>query len=353
MEVCIVAESCDPMDGGLGRHVYELSKRMGHVVDLTVLCVSGEDIEGVEVVEVSSRLPNVKGYGTVPAMYSFLKENEFDVVHCHGVPGLAGYLAKRSGKDSDFVYTVHGIAYELISREWLKSVAKLVHLPERLCVRSFDKVVAVSENTAREVVEHYSVEEDKITTIYNGVDTEKFRFVKDFDNQLLYVGYFIERKGPEIVLDAFSKLVKDFPDLELVMVGRGRLEEDLKKKTREKGLEDSVKFLKNISDKQLVELYSESIFVMPSAYEGQGIVYVEALSCGAPVIGCNNSAIPEMVEDGENGFLVDRNSEAVDNCIRSILEDDGLRRSMSLNAREKALEFDWDRIVSKTLDLYS
>ena len=360
MKICLVAKTCDPRTGGIGRHIFELSNELvekSH--DVTVLTMNGERPEGLkaEVVEVNSwsiDSTTLDPYLAVPAFYRYLREygDEFDVVHAHEIPSLSVYLAKLRGLNAKFVYTVHGIAYELISRPVLKPVAKVLHFPERLAVKSADKIVAVSEHAKRETVEHYGVDEERIEAIHNGVDTEKFYPSEDFDNQLLYVGYLIERKGSDIVIDSFIDIADEFPNTNLVLVGRGRMGEDLRNKVSGAGLEDRVDFRSNVSDEELRDLYSSSIFTMPSAYEGQGIVYVEAMSCGAPVIGCDNSAIPEMIEDGINGYLIDRTSEALSSALESILKDDDLRESMSRSSREKAKDFDWDNIADETLGLY-
>ncbi len=361
MNICFVAKTCDPKTGGIGRHIFELSnhlEELGH--DVTILTRPGNDgVKGLkaDIVEIDHfgiGSMTLDQYFAVPWFYRYLKRNgdDFDVIHCHELLSLSGYFAKLRSVDSNFVYTVHGVAYELISRNFLKPLAKILHFPERLCVRSFDRVVAVSENTRNETLEHYNISDEKVETIYNGVDTDKFRPVKEFDNQLLFVGYFIERKGSDLVVDAFCNLADDFPNTKLVLVGKGRMEEELREKVSNSGLENRVDFRKNVSDEELRDLYSSSIFVMPSKYEGQGIVYVEAMSCGAPVIGCDNSAIPEMIEDGVNGYLIDRDSESLAQVLTSILEDDDLRVSMSESSREKAKDFDWGKIAAQTESLY-
>jgi len=362
MDICVLSKDFGPESGGLGRHVRELAVRMvedGHSVTVVTADDVSESVDGVDFVSVGSRdlgFDVFESYSSVWSIYRFLKHNQddFDVIHAHSVYGLAPYfLDKFAGLDTDFVFTVHGIAYELISRDFLKPLAKVLHFPERVCVKNCDKVVAVSESAKKGVLEEYGVSGDRVKVIYNGVDTDRFRSVREFDNNLLYVGYFIERKGPDLVLDSFIDLKNNgFDDLELYLVGKGRMEDELREKVESVGLSDSVYFLSSVSDEKLVELYSNSIFVMPSKYEGQGIVYVEALSCGAPVIGCDNSAIPEMINDGENGFLVDRDKDAIGEAVEKLLNNRDLIKEFGSNARESALSFDWDLMAEKHLELY-
>jgi len=360
MKICLVAKTCDPRTGGIGRHIFELSNALmdrGH--DVTVLTMKGNIPVGLEaeVVELGSRRINsttFDPYLAVPKFYRYLCKHgdDFDVVHAHEIPSLSVYLARKRGLDAQFVYTVHGVAYELISRPVLKPLAKILHFPERLAVKESDKIVAVSEHTKEETVEHYGINEDKIEAIHNGVDTEKFYNSIDFENRLLYVGYLIERKGSDIVVDSFIDIANEFSETDLVLVGKGRMSDELREKVISAGLEDRVSFRSDVSDEELRDLYSGSVFVMPSKYEGQGIVYVEAMSCGAPVIGCDNSAIPEMIEDGVNGYLVDRCVDSLSEAFTNILGDDSLRSSMGERSREKAKSFDWSLIAARTEELY-
>jgi len=355
-----LAKTCDPLTGGLGRHVYELSSRLakkGNDVTVVVLKGGGTDIQGVDVVELDffdlgHSVLNM--YGAVPFYLNFLRKNadSFDVVHGHEIIGFPGLLESKV-EDFNFVYTAHGVASDHVSRSYLRPVAKLVHLPDKLNLKYADKVIAVSDNTKEQLLSDYGLDERKVCRIYNGVDTQKFVNSCEFGNRIVFVGYLVERKGPQIVLEVFKKIENSFDDLELVIVGDGRLKAELVRNVKDNGLEDRVFFENDISDEELIDLYSSSIFVMPSSYEGQGIVYVEAMSCGAPVIGCDNSAIPEMIEDGVNGFLIDRNSAELADALSKILEDEELRERMSSNAMRTSDKFDWNNIVDDTARLYS
>ena len=359
MKLLFLAKSVGSEAGGLGRHVLEVSKRLVEKgCEVTVL--TQEDMtkqdHGFEVVIVPKKnLPHnvLENYSTLPKVNKFLKERgeEFDIVHGHEVFGSPGYR-HRSDKNYRYVYTVHGLAYNLISREKLKPLAKILHYPERRACKKADKVVAVSENTKKEVVEEYKVDPGKVEVIYNGVDTEKFRPTKSFENRVLYVGEFLERKGSVLLVKAFSNVLEKFEHAELVLVGKGRLEEKLRKLVNDLEIEDNVVFKKNVTDEELVDLYSSSVFVMPSSYEGQGIVYVEAMACGSPVIGCDNSAIPEMIENGSNGFLIDRKVEEIEKALEKLFSNPEKVKKMGENARKTAGKFSWDEITEKTLKSY-
>ncbi len=361
MHICLLAKKVGPETGGLGRHVTELCNQYvekGHEVTvLTRECPNKERTKGeiVEVPYIDAKVEALNFYTSLKGFYQELKKrkNDFDVIHGHGMDSLSYLMLKKRIEDlPPLVYTLHGISEKHISRKCLQPVANVLYYPERKVVKNADQLIAVSKDAKSRSSEHYGVVEEEIEVIYNGVDTEKFRPVNEFDNKILFVGHMVSRKGPQILLDAFEKLSEDYPFTELNFVGGGRKKEELKKQTREKGLKEQINFLENVSDEELIELYSESVFVLPSEYEGLGIVYLEANACGAPAVGCNLSAVPEVIDHGETGMLIDRNPKSLEKALRELLSDHKKIKEMGNKGREKAKGFEWSRIADETLELY-
>jgi phosphatidylinositol alpha-1,6-mannosyltransferase len=361
LSVGLIAKSVDPRKGGLERHVFELGQALEEKgVSVTVFVREGHgyeecDAEVVEVpfIEVGQDLLNM--YTSYPGYYRALKErmDELDIVHGHGPEAMAYTFGRKLGKfDKPFIYTLHGIGSEHVSRDWLKPAAKILFRPEKYNLNEADRIITVSEFTRSEAVDYYGLNKDELTIVNNGVDLEKFGGDWNFGNNLLFVGHLVSRKGPQMLLDSFEKL-RDNEELELTFVGSGRMKEELVEVAKSEGLGDRVHFRENISDEELRELYSKSIFCMPSAYEGFGMVYIEAMASGAPVIASKDTAIEEVVENGENGFLVERDSDSISQTVEDILDDRNLRERLSTGARNTAEGFDWSKIADQVLEVYS
>lgn len=355
MDICLVAKTSDPVTGGLGRHVFELGNRLeekGHNVTLITADKPKKGMElKPELVEVRKFTNHLffNQYFAAPIMYKeIMVRGEFDVIHCHEMVFWSGIFAKLSGKDAEFVYTVHGIPEKLASRKLPWIIRKYLNLEQLLFTKIADKIISVSKHTLKDIKKLYRPRDSKLVQIYNGVDTSRFKPCETFNNQILFVGRLIEIKGPHLVLEAFSSIASEFPDCKLIIVGQGKMGEYLKDKAEYENLSDRIEFKQDVSDEQLAKLYAQSIFIMPSSYEGQGIVYLEAMSSGAPVIACENSAIPEMIINGQNGFLSPRNAKELAKYLKKLLTEEELREDFGRNARKSMERFDWDNIIEET-----
>ena len=229
----------------------------------------------------------------------------------------------------------------------------MLFYPERISVRNSDGLIAVSKDTKEEASRYYDLDEDCIEVINNGVNLEEFQSEWSFQNKILFVGHLVSRKGPDKLLEAFEILNSRYPELELCFVGSGRIKDSLIEYTQEKNLQERVEFRQGVSDEELVDLYSESIFCLPSEYEGFGMVYIEAMAAGAPVLATEGTAIEEVIEDEKDGLMVSRDPSDIAENLERLIEDEDFRGRISRNARETAEEFDWKKIAIKTENYYS
>jgi len=230
------------------------------------------------------------------------------------------------------------------------------------------QLVTISNFTAKQFLD-YGLSEEKLIMITPGVDTEVFRKVsleqtpktlRDRVTErkvIITVSRIEEYKGHKIVIRALEKLMDEFPNLLYVIVGTGPDLRDLENFVTHSLLKDHVWFAGFVSDDDIVSYYSVSdLFIMLShslhqrkVEEGFGIVFLEASSCNIPVIGSNTGGIPEAIEDGRTGFIVDPHDEnQVVNALRKLLEDPNLAREMGQNGRKRSEEkFQWDQIAEK------
>lgn len=361
MNICLVSKTVDPRSGGLGRHVSELADSLsekGHSVTVLTRKDSSvpeidADVEQIKFVDLHQDVLN--SYTALPGIVNYFRKNSdrFDIIHGHGLIGFSAILARYLGMaDCKFVYTLHGVSAEHTSRAWLKPAADLLFYPEKITVKKSKGLIAVSNDTKQKAMDHYGLEGGDLEVIHNGVDMERFKGSWVFGDKVLFVGHMVSRKGPLNLIKAFKKISTDFPELELIYVGSGRQKEELVDLSAHKGLQDRVKFKEGISDEELSDLYRQSIFCMPSSYEGFGMVYIEAMASGSPVLATKGTAIEEVIDHRENGLLTERDPGSLSESLREVLNNEELREELSKNAKETAEEFDWSNIAEQTLDYY-
>lgn len=269
---------------------------------------------------------------------------DFDIVHIHGHGRFTSDFSLKFLKGKlPMIYTAHGFFHK-------KSLIKRIHdffLGGLL--KNATRVTALSELEKREY-QRLGIELDKIKILPNWINFSKFEKSKLGGKKVLYVGRIHESKGLQYVLDAVKGL-----DCEIEIVGRDAgYQRDLEKKIGEEGLREKVKISNNISDKELLKKYSSSdLFVLFSEWEGFGVVVLEAMASGLPVVVSDRGALPILVRDKENGFVVPfRDVSKLRENIEKVLESKDLRKKISKNNLRKAKEYDEKKIVKGYEGLY-
>jgi glycosyltransferase involved in cell wall biosynthesis len=167
------------------------------------------------------------------------------------------------------------------------------------------------------------------------------------------VGWLLPIKGPKYLLDAMILVWKKHADTSLVFVGKGELEEELRKETFQMGASDKVKFLGWRDDiPEVMQVFD--VFVLPSLNEGMGRVLVEAMAAGKPIVASNVGGIPDLVQHGQNGFLVDpADSKSLSFSIMNLLGDKNMRIGMGKRGKAIASDFSVEKMIEKMGTLYS
>ncbi len=268
------------------------------------------------------------------------------------------------------VITVHDII-ELTDPQ--DSKASWLHWYLSSGIPKADHIIAVSEHTKREVVSYFSIPEEKITVIHNGVSTafapllnfkrsvgyQQFLQYHKLSAQagpiILFVGSDHPRKNVSVALQVFAQVKKLYPGAVFLKVGtagiaQGRQETlHMIEKLR---IADSVRFIEQIDHTQLQELYNMAdIFLFPSRNEGFGLPPLEAMACGTPVVCSNAASLPEVVGDAALMYEPD-DVEGMTNGIRKILDDPALHQSLMVKGRLRAKEFSWQAAAEKTMGVY-
>jgi glycosyltransferase involved in cell wall biosynthesis len=209
---------------------------------------------------------------------------------------------------------------------------------------------------------------EKIRVIPMGIDPDKYRLGNFSDlkkkyktrNIILSVGRLIDWKGIVFLIDAMPRVMKEHPDSILLIAGSGPEKESLVHRVHELGLEKMILFLGVVSNEDLLSFYhSADVFVLSSINKGGktealGVVLLEAMASGCPVIGCNVGGIPDIITDGENGFLVpEQDPDALAEKIVRILDDNELVKKFRKNGFIRIHDvFSWEIISKKFSDAY-
>jgi glycosyltransferase involved in cell wall biosynthesis len=221
-------------------------------------------------------------------------------------------------------------------------------LERRVC-QGADRVVVTTAAIRRKIVQRYQLRPDCVRVIPNYVDTKLFAPApseRRRPNRLLYVGRLDEEKNPRALFDAIQGL-----NVELLVVGTGSLDEELRRQAVERRL--PVSFLGNIPNQELPQLLnSAAAFVMPSLIEGHPKALLEAMACGRPVIGSNVPGIRELITDRMTGVLCEPSSPGLRAAINDVLANPARSAAMgSAACSDVAARFSLENVVKMELAL--
>jgi glycosyltransferase involved in cell wall biosynthesis len=278
----------------------------------------------------------------------------------------------RSGAD---VITVHDLSFLVVPECAEPKLAAFLGKSVPAAVRRADHIVAVSEQTKRDLVRLMSVEPGKVTVAYNGVDA-RFRPIEDEGAKeklrgkmglpgrfILHVGTLEPRKNLVRLIEAYGLLVKGvgslmgrapLRDVALVLAGRKGwvYEPILEAAERVNGSGGNVVFVDFVYDDDLPLLYNTAaMFAYPSVYEGFGLPAAEALACGVPTLVSRDGALQEVV--GEASLTVDAQStEEIAAGMEKLLVDEELRARLAEEGPKRAGSFTWEAAARSVLDVY-
>jgi len=258
--------------------------------------------------------------------YSMLKLRKMDVIHVQWpIPNGLGAIFLKKLYGIPYINTIHGEEVHLSKRYHMQFAL-------RWLVNNSSKTITNSTATRKFCLEA-GLDGEKIDVIPFGVDTDFFRPLDVYKDenifQILSVGYLIERKGFEYLIRAMPLVLEKHEHARLKIVGSGPLESKLKELIYELNLGNEVEIVKNVSDEELLMIYNSSdLFVLPSIVdsqgntEGLGVVLLEAMACGLPVIGSDVGGILDIINDGLNGFLIaEKDFEGIYQIISKLIEN--------------------------------
>ncbi len=233
------------------------------------------------------------------------------------------------------------------------------------CLLGFaDRVVVVSNGMASGLNQRW-IGKHKISTIYNAVDPDEYSLTLANTNireqygisntipLVGVVGRFSQEKGHRYLIEALPKIIREFPELKVMLVGEGPLQDEIQQQVEKAGLKSQVIFTGYQSNVQ--DFYRAiDLLVLPSLSEGMPNVALEAMLFGKPVVATRVGGVPEVVVDGETGILVDaQNSEQLAAAIIRLIKKPAMRRDFGFYGRKQVLDqFNPAKRVMDIIDLY-
>jgi glycosyltransferase involved in cell wall biosynthesis len=314
-------------------------------------------------------------YACLKYVPKLVKEERIDLIHSHTahMPDLLLQFKRLNVPTVTTIHTTirgqrHGTKSSGISFWNLEFSEKLTYLTvpflglaETVYFSKERYYITVSRWMKEQIIKQYpKIDPSSISVIHNSVDTELFSRSNVADptrkDIVLFTGRLIAAKGIGYLVEAMPKVLREYPDALFIFIGAGN-SLPYRRRLKEMGIPKMnfafLGYLKEASD--LVEYYrASSVYVAPTLYENLPIRVLEAMACGVPVVASNVCAVPEVIDNGVNGILIQPGHvDELADAICCLLDDPGLRRKMGDNARKTVLEkFDWNVNAVRTVEVY-
>ena len=292
------------------------------------------------------------------ALKKYFRNNRFDVVHTHSSKaGIIGRLAARAAGVPVVVHTVHGQAFHPYQSR-LKN--RLFIFLERFAARFCDKIYAVAQAMIDQCVAAKVAPAEKYMVVYSGMDTAAFANARrDMELRqklgipenakvIATVARLFPMKGYEEMLPAAAQLVKKFPDLHFLPVGDGPMFDELQKEIAALGMSDRFHFAGLVPPHKVCDYIAQADLLWHlSLHEGLPRAVVQALAVGIPAIGYKLDGTPEVVLNGETGYVTPpQDVDAVARYSSELLADSTLRQQMGEKGKALVIErFAWRRMA--------
>ncbi len=395
MKVLILSNEYPPYNyGGAGVHVEYLSQELAKFMEVEVRCFGDQRVNEANLRVRGFTLDSshygcpkslVSGFGAVQRGLDF---NSFGIdaslVHCHTwYTHLAGILAKLN-YGIPLVITTHSLEpLRPWKREQLGGGYDFSLWIERTALEMADAVIAVSQGTKHDILQHFSISQEKINVIHNGIDLTEYK--KQTSTQalrhygidplrpyVLFVGRITRQKGIIHLVQAIKHFDTNF---QVVLCAGApdtpEIEAEMQSAVKDaSATREGVIWIREMVDKQsVIEFYSHAaVFCCPSIYEPFGIINLEAMACETAVVASSIGGIPEVVIDRETGILVplqqepespftplnpNKFSRDLADAINELMSNRDLRERLSKAGRQRAEEFfSWAAIAQQTKSLY-
>jgi len=367
--------------GGIARHCEGLAKALvqqNHQVHLFTLDFPGspnyEEMDGVKVYRASTELGHPNFLTWVLLFNHFLAKRmadvsqsvDFDVIHVHDWLAAFSGISFKHYLKKPMVLTVHSTE---VGR------AQGLHSPDSFSINGIewwamyeaDRVIVCSQSMKNEICGHFNLPLDKVDVIPNAIDATKYQTSVDRgsvrqrygvgygEKLILCVGRLVPQKGIEYFIRAIPIIAKRYPEAKFIIVGEGWSRDILEAEARSSGQGRKIQFTGFASDQEVINLMtSADALVVPSVYEPFGIVALEGMATGVPVVASKVDGLAEVIEHDRTGvFVYPRSPESIAWGVDQVLSDPGHAKWLTENAKEELRKaYSWEAVAMKTVEVY-
>jgi glycosyltransferase involved in cell wall biosynthesis len=378
MKIIQVTQRFFPAIGGVETHVYNIAEKLvekGHEVTVYTSDLLRDNpqirlrnvkdkVNGIRIrrFKAFKLLPKIEASTVMPSMITALLKEKADIIHAHGYHYFPAYLTAlaRHITGIPIVLTTHTgpeSTMLTLSKLYDQTIGKFV-------LKTTDQIITLTKREAKYLTS-VGAKFEKISVIPNGVDTDLFSRRTDgysfrekygiVGNIILFVGRLSKVKGLNYLIDAMPEILKETPDAILVIVGSDfGVKTELRRRVKQLYIEKKVLFTGPLFGDELVDSYAASdLFVLPSIVESFGLVLLEAMAMGKPVVATNLGAARNLIQNGVEGLTVKpRRPDQIAKAVISLLKDRNLASKMGDINRKIASRYSWDNITQAISQVY-
>lgn len=358
MKVALIIDTWFPQIGGGQINAIEISKRIANkncLIDIITRDCGKYELKlskYLSVIKLGNRQNPNSYFSKIIFIFSsflYILKNEYDLVHAHAfLPGLTAKLIMIF-KKIPALYTVHGTSINSglnnkVKNTVEKFIITKIHYNAQITVsRDFQNIKNINE---------------KIVYIPNGVNIKIFNKVRKIKNKnikLIFVGRLHKQKNLKALLISFAKILRNWPKMKLIIVGKGPMKNELKALAETLKVSRNIVFRGQLHGNRLVEAYKSSdLLVLTSLYEGQPLVLLEAWAAKLPVVVSKTGDCQFLVKNSKNGYLIDNPKKVSDitNTIEKALKNNNLREMGENGYNLVKKNFSWERSARSTFKVY-
>ena len=358
--------------GGVAEYLYMVLKNFNDSNYENILIVSEDYKEQIErfkpyvnyvyIISMTREIELKKDIKAIFKVRKVLKQVKPDIVYLHSSKaGAIGRIALAFNFCAKILYNAHGWYFNAQISEKKKKIFALI---EKILAVKTNKIINISKSEYDSALRWKIAPERKMCIIENGIDFSKFQNsdglrtetrkkydIKDEEIVIGVVGRLSEQKDPMTMIKAFELLAKEKNNIKLMYVGSGELEEEVIKYAKEKNILEKIMITGWVNN---VEKYIPAfdIAVLPSKWEGFGLVLIEYMACNKPIVGTNLGGIADIVKDNENGLLCNPNDYMdLHEKLKFLIDNKELQKYIVKNNIDYRKKYDIKILVKKYEDL--